>query len=411
MDELDVYYREQRIGLLIRNPAGEGTLFYYDEAFRQQGIELSPFCLSTRHPDPHLKDSSATFCLPGMIYDSLPDSFGTRVIKQWFARKNRPEPSVFDMLSFLGDQGFGALRYRPSHDSGGRVEEVSLDELNRITLDIQNQFAVSVKDEYIYLTSSAGGAQRKAIVFRDRKTGKLLSRGDEGLEVDPLLVKFPDKNRLSYPEIEHAYCQLARECGIRSQETMLLEVEGGSSRCHCFAALRFDRSNGERLHYHSLKGMREGRYENYAIPDYVDLAIVTLKLTGDFSEVKEVYRRALFNVLADNTDDHPRNHGFLFDGEKWSLSPAFDLTFRDSSGAAERGLNICGRSMMFTREFFHQFAEEIGLDTRSAKSIDEQVIVGMKQWRKIASESKVDEKAAEVIFKSHEQRMKVFGSG
>lgn len=411
MDEIEVYYQDYIAGQLMRNPHGKGTLFFYTPEFIELGMELSPLRLPTSVTGAQLKDADKTMSLPGMIYDTLPDSFGTRMIQQWFARKGYPEPTVFEMLAFIGNQGFGALHYRPLVDAGDEAKELDLDEIDQKTKEVEQLFSVEMKDEIVRATSAPGGAQRKAIVFEDRETGALLDKPAAGRETNPLLVKFPDTSRLSNPEIEHSYCELARACGIRAQETKLIEVQGRSKRFNCFAARRFDRDGLRRIHYHSFKGMTEGIYDHYATADYVDLAAVTLRLTEDFSEVKEVYRRALFNVLVDNTDDHAKNHGFLFDGGQWVLSPAFDLTYRGSSGAAERGLRVMGRANMFSRQLMHEFAGRTGLDRRSVGTLDEEVIEGLKSWKSIAEENGVEGSAVEIIARSHYEALRIFGEG
>jgi serine/threonine-protein kinase HipA len=40
---------------------------------------------------------------------------------------------------------------------------------------------------------------------------------------------------------------------------------------------------------------------------------------------RELWRRIVFNGLVNNADDHPRNHGLLFEGRSWGLSPVFDV--------------------------------------------------------------------------------------
>ena len=43
-------------------------------------------------------------------------------------------------------------------------------------------------------------------------------------------------------------------------------------------------------------------------------------------DLHELWRRIVFSILISNTDDHLRNHGFLYEGNRgWRLSPAYDL--------------------------------------------------------------------------------------
>ena len=44
------------------------------------------------------------------------------------------------------------------------------------------------------------------------------------------------------------------------------------------------------------------------------------------ADMEALWRRLVFNILISNTDDHLRNHGFLYAGQEgWRLSPAYDL--------------------------------------------------------------------------------------
>jgi len=46
-----------------------------------------------------------------------------------------------------------------------------------------------------------------------------------------------------------------------------------------------------------------------------------------------VFRRLVFNVLANNTDDHHKNFSFLMDKKgSWRLSPAYDMTYIFDTG-------------------------------------------------------------------------------
>lgn len=61
--------------------------------------------------------------------------------------------------------------------------------------------------------------------------------------------------------------------------------------------------------------------------DYIDLLEVTKILTGDPAKVRQVYVRAVFNILAGNSDYHAKNHTFHLDSTaKWRINPACALT-------------------------------------------------------------------------------------
>ena len=76
-------------------------------------------------------------------------------------------------------------------------------------------------------------------------------------------------------------------------------------------------------------------HADYRMPslDYESLLRVAWTLTGDIGQVLEQFRRATFNLLAVNRDDHSKNHGYLMDTDgSWRLSPAYDLTFSEGPG-------------------------------------------------------------------------------
>ena len=43
-------------------------------------------------------------------------------------------------------------------------------------------------------------------------------------------------------------------------------------------------------------------------------------------QMEELHNRLMFTILVSNTDDHLKNHGFLYEGDgRWVLAPAFDI--------------------------------------------------------------------------------------
>lgn len=58
--------------------------------------------------------------------------------------------------------------------------------------------------------------------------------------------------------------------------------------------------------------------------DYPSIAD-TMRRYMKVADIREFFKRMVFNILVRNTDDHPRNHGFLLHGEKIELSPAYDI--------------------------------------------------------------------------------------
>lgn len=99
-----------------------------------------------------------------------------------------------------------------------------------------------------------------------------------------------------------------------------------SLRGHTFAVRRFDRGAGSRRAYASAMTLLDAR--DSAGHSYLDL-VQAIESAGDTARIArdlaELFRRALFNLLVGNRDDHLRNHGFLRSGDGWALAPAFDI--------------------------------------------------------------------------------------
>ncbi len=145
-----------------------------------------------------------------------------------------------------------------------------------------------------------------------------------------------------------------------------------------FATKRFDRKkdangNTQRIHMISVGALLETshRYPNL---DYNDLMRLTLHITRDFVEVEKIYRQMCFNVFAHNRDDHSKNFSYLFDEReaKWTLSPAYDLTYSSSIGG-EHATSINGNGKNPGIEDILEVAKRIGIKESKAKSIAQEI--------------------------------------
>ncbi len=156
--------------------------------------------------------------------------------------------------------------------------------------------------------SSLGGARPKASVLDE--TGTLS------------IAKFPRKDDIwSVNAWEHVALDLARAAGIRTAESKILPID----EREVILLPRFDRDGELRIPFLSAMSMldavdREPR-------SYLEIAEVIRRFGATTrTDLRELWRRLAFNVLISNTDDHLRNHGFLYAGSGgWQLSPAYDI--------------------------------------------------------------------------------------
>ena len=116
--------------------------------------------------------------------------------------------------------------------------------------------------------------------------------------------------------------RLSVAAGIEMPEARLLSLSG---RGHTFAVKRFDREGTRRRMYASAKTLLDMESEGAS---YLDLAMAVQDngAAGRVqADIEQLFRRAIFNVLVGNRDDHLRNHGFLRAPTGWTLAPAFDV--------------------------------------------------------------------------------------
>lgn len=254
---------------------------------------------------------------PGAIDDARPDRWGERIIRHI----ERPARlSVLEMLLFAGDDRFGALGVSVSADQylprriGPYPVLSDLERLSAAVEDVQTLASITPDlQRLIQPGISLGGARPKALL--QTASG-------------PCVVKFAElDDSVDTPLVEHATMTLAAQAGITVASTGVLPLPPRHGRArHALTVERFDRVDGFRLHCQSAHTLlRAAR-----LPEsYGALATVLLRLAHPDRQAamrEELFRRMVFNILMDNTDDHERNHSvrLMFDGYH-ELTPAYDV--------------------------------------------------------------------------------------
>ncbi len=389
---------DRTVGAVAELDDGQ-IVFEYDEAFRRQGLEISPPNLPLDHRGPQsfpaLARLNAFEGLPGVLADALPDRFGNAIIRQYFADQGRPDSAMSPVqkLLYIGSRAMGALEFRPPLRIPRKLREdealeiADLVEAARRVVEGRTEVAIP---EIIRLGSSAGGARAKAVILWNpaknevRSTFAPAQPGDEHW-----LIKFdgvgelgdPDPRPRPYNRVEHAYAGLAREAGIEMADTHLLEERGLAH----FMTRRFDRSGGRRLHLHTLGGMEHVDYNVPGLYSYEQYFRRALALGLGYPALEQAFRRACFNLLAVNQDDHVKNFAFLMDeGGRWRLSPAYDLTFVRGRGLTRRHQMSFNRKRSgFTVEDFLTVGGRFGLD-RDGRAIVQEVGDALARWDDLA---------------------------
>ena len=415
MTDANVILWGQRIGAVSWDETRSLGVFQYDPAFVGAGIEVAPLTMPTREtPYEFPALNRETFKgLPGMLADALPDRFGNRLIDTWLAGTGKSQEAFnpVDRLCYIGRRGIGALEFEPAlrkHTRAKKLEVARLVDLANRALDeranlsgrLDGENDAEALEDILSVGTSAGGARAKAVLAWNPKTGEFRSGqldADEGFE--HWLLKFDgvSNNRdteladpAGYGKIEYAYALMARAAGITMSECRL-HHEGGRSH---FMTKRFDRDDtGRKGHVQSLGAMQHFDFNDPSAYSY-EQAVMTIRDLGlGMVAVEEQFRRAVFNVMARNQDDHVKNISFLMDRSgKWSLSPAYDIAYAyNPSGTWTRDhqMSMAGRRNAFERDDILRFAASIGVKKRRALEILDKTSASVQDWGKHAEAAEV----------------------
>ncbi len=381
--ELEVGYHGETVGRLYQDGRGR-VLFEYDADWRSGARELSPLYLPLSTTGAVSSPTPGFGPLFGLFQDALPDWWGEQMMRRRFEEAGIPwnKVTALHKLACQGDRKMGALVFTPLMEEPGFADSllVELGALVEAARAAIRGEGGEVLEQLVRSGISPGGARPKALLWLSDGGREL--HLEEGPGREAWLAKFdidPDRHE---GRIERAYMSMAAAAGIEVPETRLIEAGGG---CH-FLVRRFDRgTGGERIHFHSFSGLTHTPVRDGI--DYGDLMDLARGLTGDHRAVEQVFRRAVFNVMAGNDDDHGRNHAFLMaDDGAWRLSPAFDLTLATnplSSGA--RAGRVMGKSMNVVRDDLIRLGE--GQDVRRIGEAIAEVRDAVARWPEFAAEA------------------------
>lgn len=416
MTDASIILWGRRIGAVSWDEARALGIFQYDPDFVGAGIEVAPLKMPVREaPYEFPALARETFKgLPGMLVDALPDKFGNRLIDAWLAETGRRADgfSPVDRLCYIGNRGIGALEFEPTIRKASRSKKLEVAQLvdlaNRVLSEraalagrLGGENDAEALEDILSVGTSAGGARAKAVLAWNRQTGEFRSghvKVDEGYE--HWLLKFDgvSNNRdkeLADPQgfgkIEYAYHLMATAAGIDMSECRL-HHEGGRSH---FMTRRFDRDGrGRKLHMQSLGAMQHFDFNDPASYTYEQAALTIRGLGLGMDVVEQQVRRAIFNVVARNQDDHVKNISFLMDRSgTWRLSPAYDVAYSyNPSGVWTRDhqMSLAGKRNDFTYDDLMAFASNVGVKAVRAKRTIEEVVEAVGRWRAFAEKAGVD---------------------
>lgn len=388
-----VYLGKRLVGA-IAEINGQRLFEYAKDYLREGGPSISPVHLPAEEgvfSFPHLTRIEAFKGLPGVFADSLPDRFGDRLQKLYFERHGilPGQLSPVQQLLYVGERGMGALTFEPSAPREAPyqlpLELAQLREQAKAALQGETN---QVLTEIMEAGSSAGGMRAKVLVGWNRNDNTMVANMPVlPPNYEPWLIKLDGVDNNGKPgvfgRLEYAYHLMAVEAGVAMEHCELIGEHGA----HHFATHRFDRVNGDRIHYHSLAGLQHIDFNTPLEASY-ELYFASARLLGvGANEISQAFARMVFNVVARNQDDHPKNFGFLMaqDGT-WSLGPAFDITYAHGNGfTARHQMSVNGKAAGIDREDLLAVGAQQGI--RQAADIIDQVVESARHWERFAHEA------------------------
>lgn len=324
----------------------------------------------------------------GIFLDSMPDTWGKTLMKRREAQdaraRNEKARTLYEIDYLLGvydESRMGALRFKtnpdgPFLDNDGQNPTPpwsSLGDLQEAVNHLENDTQSDAIRQWIAVLiapgSSLGGARPKANIL--------------GKDKDLWIAKFPSKtDSVDKAAWEFLTYKLAIASGIEMAESRIERISGPY---HTFLTKRFDRENGNRIHFASAMTMTGNTEESLKTntPSYLDLVDVIENYgTNVDKNLQQLWRRIVFNITVSNTDDHLRNHGFILNEKGWELSPAYDLNPSIEKDGLALNIDMDDNALNF------ELAKSVGkffrLNENEMDTIIKEVMTAVRDWKSVA---------------------------
>lgn len=367
---------------------GESYSFEYDKDW------LAKNKLSI-HLDPELQPFSGRQFpsgrnIFGLFADASPDRWGRvlmnkreRILAETEGRKPRKLHDSDYLLGVYDETRMGGIRFKLDIDgefiSSDRDTAAppwaalrTLEEAARNFEKDEDGLADKWLSQLIKPGSSLGGARPKATVVDT--SGQLW------------IAKFPSRNDESdtgaWEKVVH---DLARMCGLNVPESKL---EKFSKLGSTFLVKRFDRDGEKRIHFASAMTLL-GKTDGASAEDgtsYLDM-VGFIKAYGATPkpDLIELWRRIVFNMAVSNTDDHLRNHAFIFTKNGWTLSPLYDVN--PVPYGDELALLVDAEDNSISVDLAIRTAPLFGITEKEATKFSREVLIVVRDnWERLAKE-------------------------
>ena len=366
-------------------PEGGRYLFNYGRSYlaRKDAIPIHlpelPLRPGAIAPEPPLEIANA-------LRDASPDAWGRRVVisRLTGARGKLADVVDLDELTFLlhsGSDRIGALDFQisPSDHVPRESDNTPLDQLLTAAERVDQGLPLRPDlAEALQHGSAIGGARPKALVRDgDIKHVAKFSSSDDTYSV--LKAEFIAMRLAHLAGLDVAHVELVR---AMNKDVLLIRrfdrelTEAGWTRRAMVSAL-------------TLLGLDERMAAHASYEELAD--IVRARFTAPLKTLKELFARVTFNILVGNTDDHARNHAAFWDGEYFTLTPAYDICPQSRMGReASQGMQVHGRERRSQLSLCLAAANSFRLRDHDALEIMRRQIATIGQnWDKACGEARL----------------------
>lgn len=326
----------------------------------------------------------------GIFLDSMPDTWGRTLMKRRAAQEAQERgikaPTLYDIDFLLGvydGSRMGALRFKTDPDgefldnnkTASTPPWSSIRELQNAADNFENEDNNDAVRKWLSVLmapgSSLGGARPKANILDNDKS--------------LWIAKFPSKTDTTDKGAwEFLAYQLAIKAGVEMAPCRIEKITGNY---HTFFTKRFDRENGERIHFASAMTMTANNEDSIRNnpASYLDIAeFISNHGNNIEANLHQLWLRIIFNIAISNTDDHLRNHGFILTAAGWILSPAYDLNPSIEKDGLALNIDTDNNALDF------ELAKSVGLYFRlneeQMEKIIQEVLKVTKNWKIVAKE-------------------------
>lgn len=366
------------VGQLRLVSGGRAVAVQYGNAWLASGFPLSEDLPLTQDLFvPQDKDTAA-----GAVDDARPDRWGERVIRKF---EKSPRLSILEYLLFAGDDRYGALGVSRSAQayvpwpSAPLPGLTSLDAIAEVVRKVlANEPVPELERRLIRPGVSMGGARPKSVV---------------SIDGEPWLVKFSAGDDVDIELLEHATMTLAAVCGVDVAPTRALKLSTG----HAVAIRRFDRVGALRLHAMSANVALRAAGEELGYPQLSQLLRRVAPAAEIAQQQQQLFRRMVFNILIDNTDDHEKNHALLrHDDGSYRLAPAYDVV-PSAQGLGYQAILVGDAGADSTLDNALSQPRAFGMNGAAGRAIASEIAGEVEGWKEHFRDAGVSDRDTDVL--------------